>query len=171
MPEQVYVWTWLPGAETPVVAGVLTADRGIVSFTYGQSYLARRDAIALYLPELPLGRGTIFPRVGSVSGCISDAAPDAWGMRVILARLVGRDADETDLGVLTYLVEAGSDRRQIADAALNGAGAVEPNQAGLEGAVTRNFASFGFDHGNLLVCGGSPCRQRTRMCANPFIGP
>ncbi|MGD9571114.1 MAG: type II toxin-antitoxin system HipA family toxin [Thermoleophilia bacterium] len=107
----VFVWAWLPGAHDPVVAGRLDRDGGIVTFTYGQSYLAREDAIPLYEPELPLGRGPIAPLVGEIAGCIADAGPDAWGRRVILNRRVGRGAtDVTDLDPLTYLIESGSDR-------------------------------------------------------------
>jgi len=85
--------------------------RPVVRFTYGRSYLAREDAIALYLPELPLGRGPISPLVGDVAGAIADAAPDAWGQRVILNCRVGRSAGDTvDLSLLTYLLESGSDR-------------------------------------------------------------
>ena len=80
-------------------------------FTYGRSYLERPDAISLYHPELPLESGPIAPRAGSIAGCIDDAAPDAWGMRVILNRLAGRDAVDVDeLTKLTYLIESGSDR-------------------------------------------------------------
>ena len=74
----------------PVVAGRLDRAGEIVTFTYGRSYLGRDEATALYLPELPLGRGPISPRVGAVAGCISDAAPDAWGQRVILNRRAAR---------------------------------------------------------------------------------
>jgi serine/threonine-protein kinase HipA len=110
-PRHAFVWVWLPGAADPVVAGRLDTAGEIVTFTYGQSYLAREEKIALYLPELPLGRGEISPLVGEVAGCIADAAPDAWGRRVILNRRVGRDAvDTTDLNILTYLLESGSDR-------------------------------------------------------------
>ncbi len=110
-PQQAFVWVWLPGAGDPVVAGRLDAAGPIVSFTYGRSYLAREDAIALYLPELPLGRGPISPLVGDVAGAVADAAPDAWGQRVILNRRVGRNAGDTvDLSLLTYLLESGSDR-------------------------------------------------------------
>lgn len=83
----------------------------IVAFTYGRSYLERDDTIPLYLPELPLGARQISPLVGEMPGCIADAGPDAWGQRVILNRLVGRaDAETTELGPLTYLLESGSDR-------------------------------------------------------------
>lgn len=109
--EQAYVWTWLPGQTEPVVAGVLADLGDIVTFTYGQSYLGRPDAVALYLPELPLEVGTQVPQSGPVAGVIDDASPDAWGMRVILSRLAGRGVDEvTALSRLTYLLESGSDR-------------------------------------------------------------
>jgi serine/threonine-protein kinase HipA len=109
--QQAFVWVWLPGAADPVVAGRLDTVGEIVTFTYGRSYLAREDRIALYLPELPLVRGPISPLAGDVAGCIADAAPDAWGRRVILNRRVGRSAlDTTDLHLLTYLLESGSDR-------------------------------------------------------------
>ncbi len=110
-PQQAFVWVWLAGATDPVVAGRLDSAGELVTFTYGQSYLAREDRIALYLPELPLERGLISPVVGDVAGCIADAAPDAWGRRVILNRHVGAGAlDTTDLNLLTYLLESGSDR-------------------------------------------------------------
>ena len=110
-PQRAFVWVWLPGAADPVVAGRLDIAGTIITFTYGRSYLARKDRIALHLPELPLDRGPISPLVGDVAGCIADAAPDSWGRRVILNRRVGRNAvDTTDLNLLTYLLESGSDR-------------------------------------------------------------
>jgi serine/threonine-protein kinase HipA len=109
-----YVWTWLPGATDPVVAGVLEPRGDRLVFAYGRSYLDRPRAVPLFTPELPLGRGTIEPPAGTrVAGVIADAAPDAWGQRVILRRLTGRHgraADPGDLGLLTYLLESGSDR-------------------------------------------------------------
>jgi len=107
---EAYVWVWLPGASSPIVAGRLEAVGDILNFNYGQSYLARDDAIPLYLPELPLRRGVLSPPPGArVAGCIEDGAPDAWGRRVILR---GRNATEgaTDPGPLTFLLESGSDR-------------------------------------------------------------
>jgi serine/threonine-protein kinase HipA len=110
-PRHAFVWTWLPGTLDPVVAGRLDVAGELVVFTYGRSYLAREDRIALYLPELPLLRGQISPMVGDIAGCIADAGPDSWGQRIILNRRAGRDAlDTTDLNVLTYLMESGSDR-------------------------------------------------------------
>ncbi|MHB1209424.1 MAG: type II toxin-antitoxin system HipA family toxin [Acidimicrobiales bacterium] len=113
-PANVYVWVWLPGATEPVVAGVLQASGTATSFRYAESFLAREDAVALYVPELPLRPGPIRPVAGlNIAGCIADAGPDAWGQRVILRRLFGM-ADSVVGGVephtLTFLLESGSDR-------------------------------------------------------------
>lgn len=112
--DRAYVWVWLPGATQPVVAGVLNRDGNRFIFNYGRSYLEREDAMPLYEPELPLIRGAIFPAPGlQQASALRDAAPDAWGRRVILNRLMGaqgRDIDPDRLDELTYLLESGSDR-------------------------------------------------------------
>lgn len=46
-PPSAYVWTWLPGQTTPVVAGVLEKTGDFFTFTYGQSYRQRPDAGAI----------------------------------------------------------------------------------------------------------------------------
>lgn len=116
-PRAVYVWVWLPGRTEPLPAGILErpADTDLITFAYGQSYLAQGDACALYEPELPLRRGRQEPPAGmDVAGVIRDAGPDAWGQRVVMRRLTGqrdvRDQDPGDLPLLTYLLESGSDR-------------------------------------------------------------
>lgn len=116
--REAYVWIWLPGETQPVVAGKLEADNGSIHFNYGKSYLERRDdrnpAIPIYEPELPLQAGRLpLPGGLEMPNCIRDAAPDAWGRRVILNRqfgFKGRDADTGSLDELTYLLESGSDR-------------------------------------------------------------
>jgi serine/threonine-protein kinase HipA len=114
-PHEAYVWVWLPGASEPVVAGRLQATGDIVDFNYGRSYLGREDAIALYLPELPLRPGRIAPLPGlRVAGAIADATPDAWGQRMIMRRMVGVGAgseDPASLSRLTYLLESGGSDR------------------------------------------------------------
>ena len=111
---QAYVWVWLPQAQAPVVAGLLSRQGQQLVFNYGRSYLARPDAVALYAPELPLQAGVIEPLSGlSMPSCIRDASPDAWGRRVLINRKMGRkdqDAAHTELDELTYLLESGSDR-------------------------------------------------------------
>jgi serine/threonine-protein kinase HipA len=113
-PTGAFVWAWLPEATEPVVAGRLRNAGELTTFTYGQSYLSRRDARPLFLPELPLVTGQIRPEGGlSVASCIRDAGPDAWGQRVILARQVGHlgpTHDTGSLGLLTYLLKSGSNR-------------------------------------------------------------
>lgn len=112
-----FVWIWLPGETEPVVAGRLEADNGNIIFNYGKSYLERvgsKPAIAIYEPELPLGPGFLpLPEGLTMPGCIRDAAPDAWGRRVIINKklgLKGNSTDTADLDELTYLLESGSDR-------------------------------------------------------------
>jgi serine/threonine-protein kinase HipA len=113
-PTEAFVWIYLPGRTVPVVAGRLYEDGGRLSFNYGRSYLKRDDAIPIYAPELPLRTGGQTPAPGlSMPACLRDAAPDAWGRRVILNRklgLKGKDVDVEKLDELTYALESGSDR-------------------------------------------------------------
>lgn len=117
--HRAYVWVWLTGRTDAVVAGALEPFGSMLTFTYGRSYLARPDAVPLYLPELPLDRGIQRPLSGlDIAGCIRDAAPDAWGQRVILRRRHGSAADGHDtaeLPMLSYLLESGSDRAGALD--------------------------------------------------------
>lgn len=117
--QSAYVWIWLPDATDAVVAGKLEADdQGNIQFNYGQSYLARAKdnppAIPIYEPELPLKAGVLPLLEGlSMPSCIRDAAPDAWGRRVIINKKLGRinhATDSNELGELTYLLESGSNR-------------------------------------------------------------
>lgn len=112
--NQAYVWIWLPNETRPVVAGKLEKDGDQLIFAYGKSYLARKNAIPIYEPELPLQSGTISPLNGlMVPSCIRDGAPDAWGRRVIINRKMGvkgTAADAVELDELTFLLESGSDR-------------------------------------------------------------
>lgn len=112
--DRAFVWLWLPGAIQPVVAGAVSRDTNRLIFNYGRSYLERSDAVSIYEPELPLVRGAISPASGLFqANSLRDAAPDAWGRRVILNRLVGAKGKDTDPGTLdemTYLLESGSDR-------------------------------------------------------------
>lgn len=110
----------------------------VIAFVYARSYRARPDAISLFAPELPLREGTFDPTrpadaagpaIGgrawkgwpsvaerspqALAGCLRDAAPDAWGRRVINTRLAA-NAD-ADLSEMTYLVQAGSDRTGALD--------------------------------------------------------
>ncbi|GAB95440.1 serine/threonine-protein kinase HipA [Kineosphaera limosa] len=113
-PVRAFAWAWLPNATEPVLTGRIDVVGDRHFFTYARSYLARSDAISLYVPELPLQRGPQGPANGlALAGCLRDAAPDAWGQRVILAEHHGRltrSSDTGDLSILTYLLESGSNR-------------------------------------------------------------
>lgn len=117
--QEAYVWIWLPGETAPVVAGVLVRAGDQFVFNYGRSYLARANAIPIYEPELPLKAGALPLLAGlSMPSCIRDAAPDAWGRRVIINRKLGRKGQQIDpaeLDELTYLLESGSDRSGALD--------------------------------------------------------
>lgn len=117
--KDAFVWIWLQDATEPVVAGKLEiSENGDVLFNYGQSYLERINstptAIPIYEPELPLQGGDLPLLEGlHMPGCIRDAAPDAWGRRVIINKklgLKGSGTDTAELGELIYLLESGSDR-------------------------------------------------------------
>ena len=116
--KEAFVWIWLPGETTPIIAGKIEAENGFIHFNYGKSYLKRINdkspAIPIYEPELPLKPGILPLLYGlEMPGCIRDASPDAWGRRVIINKqlgLKGKDTDTGELDELTYLLESGSDR-------------------------------------------------------------
>ena len=116
--KQAFVWIWLPNETQPVVAGRLEAENGNILFNYGKSYLERvndsKPVMPIYEPELPLQAGALpLPEGLTMPGCIRDAAPDAWGRRVIINKklgLKGAGTDTAELDELTYLLESGSDR-------------------------------------------------------------
>ena len=112
--RRAYVWIWLPGETSPVAAGLVERDdQDRYRFTYGRRYLARQDAISLFPGELTLQPGSQEQADGALPSCLRDAAPDAWGRRVIINRLTGQkgaSADGVEFNELVYLMETGSDR-------------------------------------------------------------
>ncbi len=112
--SEAFVWIWLPNETEPVVAGKLTVDGYQLIFNYGKSYLGRDNAIPIYDVELPLHSGALPLLKGlNMPSCIRDAAPDAWGRRVLINKklgLKGTGVDSAQLDELTYLLESGSDR-------------------------------------------------------------
>ena len=101
-----FVWIWLPDAVAPVVCGRLDADRSPITFTYGQRYLERADAVPIFEPELPLRTGTQTAASGTrLPLCIDDAMPDSWGRKLIHHHL-GEPTSE--FSELTYLLASAS---------------------------------------------------------------
>jgi serine/threonine-protein kinase HipA len=112
--QEAYVWIWLPNSTEPVVAGLLTKKDRRYYFNYGRSYLARKEAIAIYAPELEL-KSEVIPLIEGLDmpGSIRDASPDAWGRRVLMNQSFSQRlqiADPVELNEIFYLLESGSDR-------------------------------------------------------------
>lgn len=119
------VFAYLAGAENRFVpAGRLTltetpspnpAARELASaFAYGTRYLERPDSfeldpVSLSLADRAAVRGQLLYPVNALPefGGLRDAAPDAWGRRVIEAR---RKVPANTLTEADYLLEAGGDR-------------------------------------------------------------
>lgn len=106
-----YVWKWLRGSTEPVPAGIIQIDEsGEMSFRYGNKYLQRPDREPIYAEELPLvGEQLSAGDLGLKNfSSIRDAAPDAWGRRVIHSKL-DLDLDQF-LDEMTYMMNSSSDR-------------------------------------------------------------
>jgi serine/threonine-protein kinase HipA len=110
--QNCYTFIQLPGTFEWVVCGVLTvseagqnAYRGI--FQYGRSYLARQNAPSLDPYNLPLSdRPKEFTKLKGIPGALRDASPDAWGRRVIQAKL---GLPEADVSEVDYLLSGPND--------------------------------------------------------------
>ncbi|MDG2043403.1 MAG: HipA domain-containing protein, partial [Maricaulis sp.] len=113
-PDEAFVWIWLPDAANPIVAGRIERVADRYMFNYGRSYLATDNAIPIYDPELPFRAGEIEPIAPlTIANALRDAAPDAWGRRVIINRLTGATGqvgDPADFDELTFMLLSGSDR-------------------------------------------------------------
>ena len=92
-----FLWIYLPGETSPVVAGRLDVDQTVAGsvgrFAYGRSYLDRQNAIPLDPVILPLNRNEFsLTALKGFPGVALDACPDRWGKRVI-HRLYGAQID------------------------------------------------------------------------------
>jgi serine/threonine-protein kinase HipA len=111
-----FVFAHLTHGWAPAGRLSLTQERAVLasSFAYGTRYIERPDAfeidpISLGLSDKARVRGAeLFPikQLGQFGG-IRDAAPDAWGRRVIEAQ---RRVPANSLSEADYLLGAGSDR-------------------------------------------------------------
>ncbi|MEE9597597.1 MAG: HipA domain-containing protein, partial [Acidiferrobacterales bacterium] len=121
--RECFVYIVLPGETSLVTAGRfrVTPTRGganVGSFVYGQSYLARANAVPFDPVELRLRRGPFeTARMDGFFGAIRDAMPDSWGQRVI-----ERHAGVAKLEGFDYLLQGPDDRAGALGFGLN----VEP---------------------------------------------
>jgi len=97
-----YVYIQLPGSLLFTTCGRYQLDEvddgtHLGRFVYGQTYLARPDAVPLDPFHLPLTpREFQTGRLGGLFGALRDVTPDAWGRRVIERRVPNRDLTEFD---------------------------------------------------------------------------
>jgi len=104
--RQAYVYVQLPGTLNTVPAALLKVEQlrdgtFIGRFRYGDRYLARKDAIAFDAFKLPLGPDVHeFTKLKGIPGAVRDAAPDAWGRRVIEHKLERGPADLVEIDYL-----------------------------------------------------------------------
>lgn len=110
--RQAYVYIQLPGTLETIPAALLRvrtlADGTQVGrLRYGDRYLQRQDAVALDPYRLPLDK-TVFEFTGlkGIPGAVRDAAPDAWGRRVIEHKL---ERGAGDLPEIDYLLHGPQD--------------------------------------------------------------
>lgn len=122
--SECFVYVQLPGTLDVVTCGRFELQRirdgrPVGRFVYGRSYRARADAVPLdpiHLPITPVVQQTA--KLQGVFGALRDAAPDAWGRKVIERIQERYDLDEIDL-----LLESPEDR---AGALAFGRGPVPP---------------------------------------------
>ena len=107
-----YVYIQLPGTiETVPCASLriknVRAGHFEGTFTYGKRYLERSDVVSLDRFHLPLSSKPLkFTKLKGIPGAIRDASPDAWGRRVIQARL---QRPEVDIQEMEYLLNGPDD--------------------------------------------------------------
>jgi serine/threonine-protein kinase HipA len=107
-----YVYIQLPGTMETVPCASLKvrlvgAGAFEGSFTYGKRYLERPEVVALDPFHLPLStRPQRFTKLKGIPGAVRDASPDAWGRRVIQAKL---HRPEGDIQEVEYLLNGPDD--------------------------------------------------------------
>ncbi|MBP0483628.1 HipA N-terminal domain-containing protein [Sagittula salina] len=117
--NEAFVWTWLPEATEPVVAGRIAFADGLYRFAYDRDYLERQDAIPFYTRDTPQNLVAHAPEESEkIFGFLRDGLPDNWGRRVVLAQTTGRGdrgMDTEDIDELGYMLLSGSDRTGALD--------------------------------------------------------
>lgn len=112
--REAYVYIQLPGALEAVSAALLrvqTLPDGtqIGRFRYGDRYIARPHSVPLDPFRLPLAKEVFeFTQLKGIPGAVRDAAPDAWGRRVIEHKLERSPADLQEIDYLLHGPQEGA---------------------------------------------------------------
>jgi serine/threonine-protein kinase HipA len=107
-----YVYTQLPGTfEWVPCASLKVKELGAGAFqgtfTYGKRYLLRQNVVELDPYHLKLtDKPMQFTKLRGIPGALRDASPDAWGRRVIQARL---ERTEAEISEMEYLLNGPDD--------------------------------------------------------------
>lgn len=107
-----YVYIQMPGTFETVPCASLRiktvgANAHEGTFTYGKKYLQRKNVVSLDDFHLPLSQQPLkFTKLKGIPGALRDASPDAWGRRVIQARL---EKAEADIQEIDYLLNGPDD--------------------------------------------------------------
>ena len=110
--SQAYIYVQLPGTLNTVPAALLKVEKlrdgtFVGRFRYGDRYLERKDAVEFDPFQLPLGDIVReFTKRKGIPGAVRDAAPDAWGRRVIEHKL---QRSPGDLEEIDYLLNGPQD--------------------------------------------------------------
>ncbi|MFM0199076.1 HipA N-terminal domain-containing protein [Paraburkholderia fungorum] len=93
------VWIWLPGEVAPVACGTFGWSPGIGQFAYAPEYRTRADAFLIDPSNLPFSRSTkpaTTTLMNGIFGVLRDAAPEGFGLDLLLAKHARQDLDEID---------------------------------------------------------------------------
>ena len=107
-----YVYAQLPGSfEWVPCASLKVKELGAGAFqgtfNYGKRYLARQNVVELDPYHLKLtDKPMQFTKLRGIPGALRDASPDAWGRRVIQARL---ETEEAEISEMEYLLNGPDD--------------------------------------------------------------
>jgi len=110
--QSCYVYVQLPDTFEPVPCALLRVRElgaGVFegTFTYGRRYLERPGVVSLDPYHLPLTPAPQrFTKLKGIPGAVRDASPDAWGRRVIQAKL---QRPEVDIDEVEYLLSGPDD--------------------------------------------------------------
>ncbi|WGS48650.1 type II toxin-antitoxin system HipA family toxin [Paraburkholderia sp. D15] len=93
------VWVWLPGQTTPTECGTFEWSPGLGRFAYAEHYKESDGALPLDPINLPFSRSqkpSTTTNMNGVFGVLRDAAPEGFGLDMLLARYETETLDEVE---------------------------------------------------------------------------
>ncbi|KND61263.1 hipa protein [Candidatus Burkholderia verschuerenii] len=93
------VWVWLPGETAPVLCGTFGWSPRLGEFSYSDAYRTRADALPIDPINLPFSRArrpATTTNMNGVFGVLRDAAPEGFGLDLLLAIHEKETLDEVE---------------------------------------------------------------------------